>query len=313
MKTLVNSRFKKLLLIAVAFLSVAGTVPVAAQNIPWQMLTHTVRPGVTFDAYLPDPDPQYPNRYSKNGLRPVILLIHGGGWGEGSRTELSQLAQYYAGWGFVTVTTDYRLAPANPWPAQYYDVRDVVYTIKYNATNLSADPNRIAAIGLSAGGQLAALLGVTDMKDSSGVSSRVNRVVTIAAPWDLTDPFLNPSRYPDTGTYGAIYNLFGQNPNIPALPSSSPAITNAQVAQATPASPFYYIDKNSVSTLVFHGDSDRLISVTQGQNACLKINLAGVNCSFVLMANTGHALPSDLNVILNQLNPFLNSWASSGL
>lgn len=252
--------------------------------------TYAVRPGAEFDVYKPTTSPF-------GNARPVLIFIHGGGWTTGTRTDLDLWCQYYASLGFVTITTDYRLAPQNPWPAQYEDVRDLVYMVRQFAPYLQADPNRVAAIGFSAGAHLAGLLGNVEFKNGT-LSSKVNRVVTIAAPWDLVDPVANPSKYPDpVATLGTIYALFGQ--------------TQPSVSQLTIASPYHHITGASAKSLMFHGTNDTLVPSFQSTTSCNKLNSKGVTCNLVLMPNTGHGLPADINVILNPLNQFLLNWMSS--
>lgn len=252
--------------------------------------TYAVRPGAEFDVYKPTTSPF-------GNARPVLIFIHGGGWTTGTRTDLDLWCQYYASLGFVTITTDYRLAPQNPWPAQYEDVRDLVYMVRQFAPYLQADPNRVAAIGFSAGAHLAGMLGNVEFKNGT-LSSKVNRVVTIAAPWDLVDPVANPSKYPDpVATLGTIYALFGQ--------------TQPSVSQLTIASPYHHITGASAKSLMFHGTNDTLVPSFQSTTSCNKLNSKGVTCNLVLMPNTGHGLPADINVILNPLNQFLLNWMSS--
>lgn len=252
--------------------------------------TYSVRPGAEFDVYTPTTSPF-------GNARPVLIFIHGGGWTTGTRADLDLWCQYYASLGFVTITTDYRLAPQHPWPAQYEDVRDLVYLIRQFAPYLKADPNRVAAIGFSAGAHLAGLLGNVEFKNGT-LSSKVNRVVTIAAPWDLVDPVANPGKYPDpVATLGTIYALFGQ--------------TQPSVSQLTIASPYHHISGASAKTLMFHGVNDTLVPSFQSTASCNKLNSKGVNCNLVLMPNTGHGLPTDISVIVNPLNQFLFNWVSS--
>jgi acetyl esterase/lipase len=64
--------------------------------------------------------------------------------------------------GVVGLAIEYRLAPANRFPAAVYDAKAAVRFLRANATKYNIDPKRIFAIGSSAGGHLAALLGVTN-------------------------------------------------------------------------------------------------------------------------------------------------------
>ncbi|WP_245590626.1 alpha/beta hydrolase [Adhaeribacter aquaticus] len=103
----------------------------------------------------------YPANKSKKKL-PAVLLIHGGGWRSGSKENLVPMAQQLAAKGYVTVTAEYRLSPEAKYPAAVHDLKAAVRWMRANAETYNLDKNKIAALGCSAGGQLAALLGTTN-------------------------------------------------------------------------------------------------------------------------------------------------------
>ena len=91
----------------------------------------------------------------------------------------------------MVASIDYRLAPENPWPDQIIDVKCAVRYLRAHAADLGIDPNRIAALGTSAGGQLVSLLGTTgsstlwDAGPYPDESSAVDAVVDEFGPADL--------------------------------------------------------------------------------------------------------------------------------
>src|SRR5579864_738404 len=93
--------------------------------------------------------------------RPAVLAIHGGGWRGGTKNdygrEVARLAQH----GYVVVSVDYQLSRSESpsWPQNFEDVREAVRWVRRHAQDFGVDPSRIAAMGSSAGGHLAALLG----------------------------------------------------------------------------------------------------------------------------------------------------------
>ena len=92
--------------------------------------------------------------------RPTVLLIHGGGWQIGDSTEWQDEAvDLVRSRGWTAVALNYRLAPASPWPAQLRDGEAALALLRSRAHELGIDVERIGAIGDSAGGHLAALLG----------------------------------------------------------------------------------------------------------------------------------------------------------
>src|SRR4051812_24172981 len=127
------------------------------------------------------------------GPFPAVVCLHGGGWVGGSRKQMAQTLEVLARRGYVAVAPDYRLAPAHPWPAGAEDCKAAVRWLRGNAGKYRIDPERVGVVGLSAGGHLACLLGVTEASDGlegtgghPDKSSRVQAVVSFAAPTDLT-------------------------------------------------------------------------------------------------------------------------------
>ena len=96
-------------------------------------------------------------RPTANGNAPMVLLIHGGGWAFGSIEETEPLARYLAAEsGAVVVSTSYRLAPEQPFPAGLHDCEATLRWIKAEGRKYGGDPSRLAVGGGSAGGNLAA-------------------------------------------------------------------------------------------------------------------------------------------------------------
>ncbi len=88
---------------------------------------------------------------------PVVLFFHGGGWVLGdldSYDGLMRSLTALSGAQFISV--DYRLAPEHPFPAGLEDVIEAIRWVSDNATSLTVDPTRLAVMGDSAGGNLAA-------------------------------------------------------------------------------------------------------------------------------------------------------------
>jgi acetyl esterase/lipase len=96
--------------------------------------------------------------------RPCVLWIHGGGYIFGSGLEPDmrdpRLHGWVAAYGCVVVSIDYRLAPEHPYPAALDDCYAALAWTTGAADELGIDPARIAVVGASAGGGLAAALGL---------------------------------------------------------------------------------------------------------------------------------------------------------
>jgi acetyl esterase/lipase len=89
---------------------------------------------------------------------PVIFSVHGGALSGGDRTEDTFVGQRFAAAGYLTVVTSYRLSPDVSHPAHIQDVATAFAWVKRNIQKHGGDPNRIIAIGHSAGAYLVMLL-----------------------------------------------------------------------------------------------------------------------------------------------------------
>ena len=95
-------------------------------------------------------------------LKPAILLIFGGGWRSGDKSQNEAMATELANRGYVAVSAEYRLSGEAQYPAAVYDLKAAIKWMKFNSKKYGIDTNKITALGVSAGGQLAALLGTTN-------------------------------------------------------------------------------------------------------------------------------------------------------
>ncbi len=110
---------------------------------------------VQLDLYAPPTDDK---------ARPGIVLIHGGGWVGGSRKAFRNTAMRLATEGYVVANIDYRLATEAKFPGCVSDAKAAVRWMRSNADKHGIDPERIYAIGGSAGGHLAAMVATSPGK-----------------------------------------------------------------------------------------------------------------------------------------------------
>ena len=155
--------------------------------------------------------------------RPAIVIIHGGGWRSGDRSQHYPMAQRLALRGYVCFTPEYRLSTEELYPAAVYDIKAALRWIHLNAASFNIDTNRIAVVGFSAGGELAALMGATNgiasfekMNCNRNQSSLVKAVVDI----DGILAFIHPesaegidSKYTSAATFWFGYSK-KENPQL---------------------------------------------------------------------------------------------------
>ncbi len=127
------------------------------------------------------------------GALPALVVVHGGGWVHGNKTGFHALAQAFAGRGYVTAVIEYRLAGEAKFPAAIHDCNAAVRWLRANAQAYHIDPDRIGAIGGSAGGHLVGLMAAgTHVKKLAGEagpqeqSHALQAGAVLAGPFDLT-------------------------------------------------------------------------------------------------------------------------------
>ena len=124
------------------------------------------------------------NTSKKNN--PGVIMIHGGGWRSGNKNQMRVLAQEITTKGYSCFAIEYRLSLEAKYPQAIYDVKNAIKFIKDNAKRFHVDPDKIAVLGCSSGGQMAALIGTTnedlafeDAKYKSKSSSKVQAIIDI--------------------------------------------------------------------------------------------------------------------------------------
>lgn len=220
--------------------------------------------------------------------RPAVICIHGGAWRGGSKADMAPFAEALAQEGYVTLSISYRLFdpvqhPENIWPAQYDDAQRAVRWLRHNAASLGVRPDRIVAMGASAGGHLVALLGTTETRAGSPAglndfSSRVNAVIDVFGPTDLTQDFTHLRL--GTATVQQLVDDFLGTKNAPAV-----------MAQAKKdASPLFHITNKTAPFLSFHGTLDTIVPVAQSRTMHAALEKAGIPSTYVELPAEGHGL-----------------------
>jgi len=128
-------------------------------------------------------DAFYPKKQS-NGI--AIVIIHGGGWRSGNRTQHHDLARALSSKGYTCFTPEYRLSTEAYFPAAIFDIKEAIKWVKVHAKDFNVDSSKLVVAGFSAGGQMAALVGCTgDMPafenydQKKGISTKVQAIIDI--------------------------------------------------------------------------------------------------------------------------------------
>jgi acetyl esterase len=86
-----------------------------------------------------------------NTPRPLLMMLHGGGFIRGDKSQRANIGLWAAREGFVAVLPNYRLAPESRWPSGPEDVAAVWRWLHSHAARLGGDPTRVVLMGESAG------------------------------------------------------------------------------------------------------------------------------------------------------------------
>lgn len=109
-------------------------------------IAYDLKHGLKTDIY-------YPN--DTDSQTKILIFWHGGGWFRGSKESIRDVAIDLANAGFMTFVPDYRLAPADHFPAAHEDALNfAAWLLASNYTD-EGDENNIVQIGASSGGTLA--------------------------------------------------------------------------------------------------------------------------------------------------------------
>lgn len=230
------------------------------------------------DVYLP----RLPAGSAAGGAAavPGVVLVHGGGWRSGYRTNLTPMAIELAKAGYVAATITYRLAPEAQYPAAVYDVKAAVRWLRRHAADYGVDPSRIAVGGSSAGGQIASLTGVTNglarfdpQARNSQVSSDVQLILNIDGLSDFTSA--EARKHEDVPGVGR---------------SSAGAWFGGSYAQKRDlwhdASPTYYVGEGSPPILFLNSAQERFHVGRDEMMA--KLAIYGIPSKTVTLPNTPH-------------------------
>ncbi len=219
-------------------------------------------------------------------VAPVVMLVHGGGWGAGSRLDYRPLMLALAQQNMVAVSVDYRLTPRSRFPAQLEDVKCAVRWIRAHAAQYRMDTRRVVAVGGSAGAHLVALLGTTagrpEFEGSGGYaeqSSHIDAMVLHGGPYDLVAGVQEALAAPSTESAHAV--------NMTERLLGGPLAQRPQAYRE--ASAATYVSRESAPALIVHGRLDPLVPFRQATRFHERLRSWQVPSELVVIDGAGHA------------------------
>jgi len=228
------------------------------------------------DAYLPSEI--FP------GLRPALLLIHGGGWYGGDKRGAREqnIGNTLAAEGYAVFSINYALNRGTgqgggkgrfetvAWPRNLFDCKSALRFLRSEATRFGIDPQRIGVMGCSAGGHLAMMLAATAREERwnggglyVGEANHVACLINFYGPHHLPPPFLAS---------------FFERPD----PEESRAI----LVEAAPRNHFH---QKMPPTLVVHGTADDIVPVAMGRELAAELAALGIVHRYVEVPEGPHS------------------------
>lgn len=203
-----------------------------------------------------------PSGWKSSDRRPGVVFFHGGGWVQGQPNQFNEHSTYFASRGLVCIQVEYRLVKGGDAAGPVVciqDARSAMRWVRQHAAELGLDPQRIASAGGSAGGHLAAHVGMMDTfddpQDDRSVSPKSNAML-------LFNPVL------DNGPGGFGAKVIGAR-----YPEFSPA---------------HAVSRDDPPAIVFLGSEDKLIPVATLEKFRDAMHAAGVRCDLHVYPGQPH-------------------------
>lgn len=230
-----------------------------------------------------------PKRDTTSSRSPLVVWVHGGAWRSGSKENVPLLR--WLDHGFAIASVEYRLSPEAKFPAQVHDIKAAIRFLRARSNELGLDPERFVIAGGSAGGHLAALVGVSsgiaplegttgDQVDAasdaaSQAPSYVSAIVSFYGASDLQTILQQSTEY-------------GLSVRVPALqlflggqPSELPAVAKL-------ASPITHVDPSDPPLWLIHGDADPQMPVEQSRQLADLYRQTGLPVDFEVIPGGRH-------------------------
>jgi acetyl esterase len=205
------------------------------------------------------------------GLVPAVIVVHGGGWVRGDRAlDVAPILEPLSDAGFAWFSISYRLMnDAAQFGAAIEDVKAAVRFVKAHAAEYHVDAERIALVGESAGGQLAAMAALSEEPEL-----RVKAVVGLYAPTDLVTLAKTSKQVPQW-----------IRDNVQGSPFEALILAGLKVF-----SPIEHVRSDMPPMLLIHGTADTLVPFEQSKAMCARVKAVGGSCELYAVEGAGHGV-----------------------
>jgi acetyl esterase/lipase len=219
------------------------------------------------------------------GVRPCVIVIHGGSWSSGDSKQLPELNSYLANKGYHVAAINYRLAPTYQSPLPVEDVYAAMDYLRAHALELQIDTNNFVLLGRSAGAQIALLAAYR--QPVSGLKGVVDFYGPADMVWGYSlpaNPWVMDSRKVLEDYLGGTYT---------AVPKNYAA-----------SSPIEFVNKHTVPTLIIHGEHDVLVAYEHSIRLNKKLTANGIKHFFLSLPWATHGFDYNLHGPGGQLSTY---------
>ncbi|MEM6377457.1 MAG: alpha/beta hydrolase [Bacteroidota bacterium] len=213
--------------------------------------------------------------------QPLVIWIHGGGWGKGSKNNPKEAVKLLDH-GYAVASINYRLSHQAKFPAQIMDCKAAIRWLKAHAAQFNVDSSRVGVWGASAGGHLSALVGTSwhvedwdKLGDNQTVSSKVQAMCDYYGPTDFLRMDDRPGKI--------IHNA----PDSPEGRLIGGPIQENQT-KTKEANPINYIQNITPPFLILHGKEDALVLWEQSQILYDALKDHNQSAEIILFEGLGH-------------------------
>lgn len=215
-----------------------------------------------------------------NEPRPAVVVVHGGSWSGGDKSDFPRWNWWLTQQGLVVFDVQYRLMPQPNWQTATGDVKCAIGWVKRNAAQYNVDPQRIVLLGRSAGGHLALLAAYTPDESALPPScdapdTSVQAVISFYGPADLLWGYNNPADPDVIDGPGTLRRFLGGDPQ-----------TAADAFRI--ASPINHVSADTPPTLLLHGGRDQLVGQHHAELLVERLQSANVPHQAVFIPYAQH-------------------------
>ena len=210
----------------------------------------------------------------------LLVFVHGGAWRGGSKGGVPKV---FPDNGIPTASIEFRQSTEAKFPAQIHDIKAAIRFLRASAATYGYSAERVVIVGSSSGGHLAVLTAVThgnaelEGKVGSNLqqSSNVQAIIDYYGATNLT-------------TILAQSTPFGLNMRKPALELLLGSEPDKNIELARLASPVFHVDKGDPPLLIFHGEQDPQMPISQSHELAGAYKKLGLDVQFEVVYGAAH-------------------------